>query len=156
MLKYTEIKATTLSMVDEHMAKGLDKETAERRVLKAGINMFESKKIGVIELKLMFQILGYEFSGELKESMNAIKAAMRAKFHLDEIVQDMLSKGYTKEQANEVAAKVCYEVFLSQKGENDPEMLDAMLWALGYRLKEEFYLDYYDGKNPEFAYEIDD
>ena len=154
-MKYPDLKNVTLSMVKEHMSHGASQEEAESRVLKAGIAMLNDQKIGVIDLKLMFQILGYDFTGELAKNMEEVKGIFRDRYGLDKGIQDLMSKGFKEDLAKKAVVRGCYDSFIEGNIEG-PELLDGLLWSLGYRLTEQFFLDYYKGKKPKLAYEEDE
>lgn len=136
-MKYADIKNATISMVQEYMDQGSTQEEAEMHVLKAGVAMFNDQKIGFIDLKYMFQILGYDFSGELAKTMEDIKKAIRLDYGLTDIIRGEMKSGKTKKEATEDAIRVAYEAFQEGKIE-EPELLDMVLWSLGYRLTDEF------------------
>lgn len=154
-MKYTDLKSAVTSMVSEHMGNGASQEEAESRVLKAGIAMLNEQKIGIIDVKLMFQILGYDFSGELADNMNEAKRIFRERYGLDDSVKGYRGKGFAESLAIKATIRDCYDSFVEGDIEG-PELLDGLLWALGYRLTEKFYLDYYAGKKPELSYEEDE
>lgn len=137
-MKYTDIKNATISMVQEYIDQGSTQDEAETRVLKAGIAMFQDQKIGFIDLKYIFQILGYDFSGELAKTMEDIKKAIRMDYGIADIIRGEMKSGKTKKEATEDAIRVAYEAFQEGKIE-EPELLDMVLWSLGYRLTEGFF-----------------
>ena len=154
-MKYKDVKAAVAFMVAEHISNGCNQEEAESRVLHASIAMFKEQKIGFIDLKYIFQILGYDFSGDLAKTMEDIKKAIRVDYGITDIVRGEMKSGKTKKQATEDAIRVAYEAFQEGKIE-EPELLDMVLWSLGHRLKEQFFIDYYQGKKPKLEYEEDE
>jgi len=154
-MKYTDIKSVVNSMVKQQMRHGATQGEAEAHVLKAGIAMMNDQKIGVIDLKFMFQILGYKFSEQLADDMAKVKEAFREQYSLDKGIQYFKSQGFTDDLAVKAVIQSLYDSF--NKGEiEEPELLDGLLWSLGYRLKEQFFIDYYNGKKPKLAYEEDE
>ena len=141
-------------MVAEHIGNGCSQEEAESRVLKAGIAMFNEQKIGFIDLKYIFQILGYDFSGDLAKTMDDIKKAIRVDYGITDIVRGEMKSGKTKKQATEDAIRVAYEAFQDGKIE-EPELLDMVLWSLGYRLTESFLLSEESEMKKQIFYEED-
>ena len=141
-------------MVQEYMDQGSTQEEAETRVLKAGVAMFNDQKIGFIDLKYMFQILGYDFSGELAKTMEDIKKAIRMDYGLTDIIRGEMKSGKTKKEATEDAIRVAYEAFQEGKIE-EPELLDMVLWSLGYRLTEEFLTSEEKEMKKQIFYEED-
>ena len=89
-MKYKDVKEAVTSMVAEHIGNGCNQEEAESRVLKASIAMFNEQKIGFIDLKYIFQILGYDFSGDLAKTMDDIKKAIRVDYGITDIVPGFL------------------------------------------------------------------
>ena len=137
-MKYIGVKEAVTSMVAEHMTNGCNQEEAESRVLKASIAMFNEQKIGFIDLKYIFQILGYDFSGDLAKTMDDIKKAIRVDYGITDIVRGEMKSGKTKKQAVEDAIRVAYEAFQEGKIE-EPELLDMVLWSLGFKLSDKFF-----------------
>ena len=153
-MKYKDIKEVVRSMVAEHMANGCDEEQAEFRVLNAGIAMFNEQKIGFIDLKYIFQILGYDFSGDLAKTMEDIKKAIRLDYGLTDIIRGEMKSGKSKKEATEDAIRIAYEAFQEGKIE-EPELLDMVLWSLGYRLTEEFLTSDPEEMKKKLLYEED-
>ena len=154
-MKYKDVKEAVTSMVAEHIGNGCNQEEAESRVLKASIAMFNEQKIGFIDLKYIFQILGYDFSGDLAKTMDDIKKAIRVDYGITDIVRGEMKSGKTKKQATEDAIRVAYEAFQDGKIE-EPELLDMVLWSLGYRLTEEFLSLDLEQMKQKLLYEEDD
>ena len=154
-MTYIELKSLINSKVKEYMDKGLTQEEAEARFLEAGIAMLKSKIIGLGELVLMSQILGYDFAGEMAESMNGAKQALREKYGLNEGIEIYKGEGLSEEMATKAVIESLHESFKEGQIEG-PELLNTLLWALGYRLKEQFFINYYKGKKPKLSYEADD
>ena len=154
-MTYIDIKAATKSVVEEKMAQGMSKQDAEQALLDAGFAMLNAQKIGFIDLKLMYQIMDRRFSGQLARDMEEAKRQYREVHGLNELLDDYKKEGLKKEESEKTLIKVLYDSFIEDKV-GEPELLDGLLWSMGYRLKEEFYLDFYAGKNPKLAYEKDE
>ncbi|MDY6393183.1 MAG: hypothetical protein SPL80_10170 [Bacilli bacterium] len=153
-MKYKDIKEAVASMVAEHMKNGCNRDEAETRVAKASIAMFKDKKIGFMDLKYIFQILNFDFSGELAKTMEDIKKAIRVDYGITDIIRGEMKSGKTKKEATEDAIRVAYEAFREGKIE-EPELLDMVLWSMGYRLTETFLLSKNQEQKNELFYEMD-
>ncbi len=154
-MKYQDVKTVVTAQVQKHMANGMDQEEAEAKVLRSATTMFYDKKIGFIDLKYMFQILGYDFSDDLSKLMEDFKKSIRMNYGLTDIIRNEMKAGKSKEETNKVAIRLSFEAFQQGKIE-EPEELDALLWALGYRLKEDFFALDRKTMKKTIDYEVDD
>ena len=153
-MKYKDIKSAVTKMVAEHQRNGANLEEAESRVLKASVAMFNDQKMGFMDLKYIFQILDYDYSGDLKKTMEDIKKVVRLDYGLSDIILGEMKSGKTKKEATLDAIRVAYESFQAGKVE-EPELLDMILWSLGYRLTEGFLLSPLDKMKEKIEYEED-
>ena len=141
-------------MVQEYVDSGYTKDQAEAHVLEGAVALFNQQKIGFIDLKYFYQILGYDFSGELAKTMEDIKKAVRMDYGLTDIIRGEMKSGKSKKEATEDAIRVAYESF--QEGNiEEPELLDMLLWSLGYRLTEEFLSMELEQMKQKILYEED-
>ena len=153
-MKYSDIKASIETTLQGYLEEGMSQEEAEARILKASIAMFGEQKLGFIDLKYVYQILGYDFHGDLASQMDDIKKAIRLDYGLADIIRGAMKSGKSNQEARLDAVRIAYEAFQADKIE-EPELLDMVLWSLGYRLKEEFLLLDDQAQKQELLYEED-
>ena len=154
-MQYKAIKESTLLSIQDRMKRGETKEEAEGNIIKAAISLFKQEKIGFIDLKYVYQILEYDYAGEIADIMNDLKKAIRTEYGLNEIVHGEMKAGKSEEDAKKDAIRLAHESYRNGDIEN-VELLDMILWSLGYRLKEETLLADRKTISNGIAYECDD
>ena len=154
-MEYPQLKELITTQAKEYMGRGASEEEAGMKVLQAFLAMYREEKIGVVDLKLAVQILGFDFTGDLAKEMDEAKKAFREYYGFDDAIAYFKNQGLTDVEAAQALIESLYDMF--KKGDiKGPELFDGALWSLGYRVKEQFYLTYYKGKKPKLEYEVDD
>ena len=137
-MKYVEVKMVVEEQLEKYLSQGYDQSQAETHILEVATAMFREEKIGFMDLKYFFQILGYEFPDGLRQTMEDIKKAICLDYGLLDIIRSEMKSGKTRQEAVEVVIRSAYESF-QNGGIEEPELLDMVLWALGYRLSDGFF-----------------
>ena len=153
-MKYIEIKNIIASMFMKASEHGVPVDLAKAEVLESCTDMFHKQNIGYMDLKYAFQILRSEYSEELNKLMQDIKRGILLDYGINDIVRGEMRAGASRDDAVIDAIRIAYESFRAGKI-GTPEQLDSILWALGYRLTEEFLLSSDERMKQGILYEED-